>query len=356
VQDGVLYRRFHYHDGRTKFLQIIMPSNLRTDFVRMAHGGMTGGHFGIRRTQAQVLRRAYWVGWRRFVEKFCQQCCTCNQVHRGKPPKQGRLKPLEANGPMDRLHIDLCGPFIRSEGYAWILTCIDAYTRYLIAVPLRDKTAQSVANALVSHVFCRIGLCRQIISDLGPEFQNELFRHLCQLLHVQQLRTTSYRPNCNGRIERAHRSLNSLMAKIVSDSQRDWSHHLGMCVMAYNVSRQESTSFSPFYLMYGREAICPLDLLLETPQSDISPNINEYAEDLTARLKSAFQLVESHMKTQVQRMKRNYDANVRIKTFKRTILFGTIIREGTKDDHQNGVVFTLVLIGLCPFSMMLITS
>jgi transposase InsO family protein len=316
VEDGILYRRFHNSEGATRFMQTIMPSSLRTEFIRLAHGGMTGGHFGIRRTQYQVLRRAYWVGWRRCVETFCRQCSTCNQVHRGKPPKQGRLKPFESNGPMDRLHIDLCGPFTRSDGYSWILTCVDAYTRYLIAVPLRDKTAVSVAKALVSNVFCRIGLCRQIISDLGSEFQNELFKHLCQLLHVQQLRTTSYRPNCNGKVERVHRSLNSLMAKVVSDSQRDWSRYLGMCVMAYNVSRQESTSYSPFFLMHGREAICPLDLLIDTPQEDAPADVNEFAEALTERLRSAFRVVEEHMKTQVQRMKRNYDANVRSKSFK----------------------------------------
>jgi hypothetical protein len=117
-------------------------------------------------------------------------------------------------------------------------------------------------------------------------------------------------------VERVLHSLNSLMAKIVSDSQRDCSHHLGMCVIAYNVSRQEATSYSPFYLMHGQEAICPLDLLLDTPQEDAPPNINDYAEDLKTRLKLAFRLVADHMKTQVQRMKKNYDANVRRKAFR----------------------------------------
>ena len=169
---------------------------------------------------------------------------------------------------MDRLHVDLCGPFPRSNGNAWILTCVDAYTRYLIAVPLRDKSAISVAEALMANVFCNIGLCRQIVSDLGREFQNEIIQQLCQLLHINQLRTTSYRPNTNGRVERVHRSLNSLMAKVVSETQRDWCRHLPACVMAYNVSKHEATSFSPYYLMHGREAICPLDLIVDTPQPD----------------------------------------------------------------------------------------
>ena len=210
-----------------KFLQLIVPDSLRKDFVQRAHGGLTGGHFGIRRTQDEVQRRAYWVGWRRFVERQCQQCDVCSRVHRGQPPKQGKLKPLLANGPMDRLHIDLCGdlcgPFPRSNGFTWILTCIDAFTRYLTAVPLKEKTAIVVARALIENVFCKLGMARQIVSDLGPEFQNSILRSLCAQLPVNKLRTT--RPNCNGRIERVHRSLNSPTAKVVSDTLTDWSHH-----------------------------------------------------------------------------------------------------------------------------------
>ena len=315
INEGVLYRRFHTPDGNTKFLQLIVPASLRQEFVRQAHGGVTGGHFGIRRSQDQVMRRGYWVGWRRFVERFCKQCPVCNQVHRGEPPKQGQLKPMLSNGPMDRLHIDLCGKFSRSDGNAWILTCVDAYTRFLIAVPIRDKSARTVAEALMNHVFGIWGMSRQLVSDLGPEFQNDILKQLCSLLHVHQLRTTSYRPNANGKVERVHRSLNSLMAKVVSDNQKDWSSVLPLCVLAYNMSKSEATSFSPYYLMHGREAICPLDLLLDTPREDYPVDLNDFADQLVERLKSAFRIVAEHTKTQIQRMKRNYDTRVKPKAF-----------------------------------------
>jgi hypothetical protein len=212
VEKGVLYQKFQSGERETLYLQLIVPENLRHKFVSQSHGRLTGGYFGIRRTQDKVCRRGYWVGWRNYMDRFCKRYPICSQVHRGKPPKQGKLKPLEANGPMDKLHIDLCGPFPLSKGYNCIMTGVDAYIRYLIAIPLRDKTATSITDTLVTHVFCRIELCRQLITDLGPEFQNEIFRHLCSLLLVRQLRTTSYRPNCDGKGERVHRSLNMMMA------------------------------------------------------------------------------------------------------------------------------------------------
>ena len=110
------------------------------------------------------------------------------------------------------------------------------------------------------------------------------------------------------------------MAKVVSDTQRDWSCHLPACVMAYNVSRNEATSFSPYFLMHGRDAICPMDLIVNTPQPDAPSDVNQYAEQLVERLKDAFRAVATHGIKQVERMKRNYDANVRKAEFKQNQL------------------------------------
>ena len=73
-------------------------------------------------------------------------------VHRGKPPEQASLKQLGVIGPMDRLHADPVGPYPRNKTLSCILTCIDAYNRHLVAVPLKDKTAVAVAEALMSSI------------------------------------------------------------------------------------------------------------------------------------------------------------------------------------------------------------
>ena len=130
VRDGILYRDFVHADGSRKWLQVIVPAALRMELVRVAHDCPTGGHFGQRRTADQVQRRAYWPSWRQAVERCCRECEVCARVHRGRPPRQGPLQPLDVNGPMDRLHIDLCGPFPRSDGKVYILTCVEAFTLY----------------------------------------------------------------------------------------------------------------------------------------------------------------------------------------------------------------------------------
>jgi hypothetical protein len=142
---------------------------------------------------------------------------------------------------------------------------IDAYTRFLITLPLRNKSAVNVVNVLVERVFLSFGCCRSLVSDQDTEFCNDVLNEVTNLLGIHKLRTTAYQTAANGRVERVHRTLNTLFCKVVSDDQKDWQDHLPMVTAAYNASCHESTGFSPFYILFGREYCTPIDLTLKSP-------------------------------------------------------------------------------------------
>ena len=56
----------------------------------------------------------------------------------------------------------------------------------------------------------------QLLSDEGPEFGSELFLEMCRAMGIDKLQASPYRPACNGMLERYHRTLNSMIGKIVS--------------------------------------------------------------------------------------------------------------------------------------------
>ena len=214
------------------------------------------------------------------------------------------MKTYEANGAGDRIHIDLTGPHPTSrQGHVYILTAIDAYTRYLVAVPLRNKSALTVAGALVEHVFLPFGSYRSLVSDQGKEFCNAVLEEITTMLGIDKSRTTAYRPSANGRVERVHRTLNTLMSKVIDEHQRDWAERLPMIVAAYNASVNEATDFSPFYLMYGREYKTPLDVTLEVDAPYAAGTTSDYGYQLRERLQAAYTTVNKHMNSRTQRMK-----------------------------------------------------
>ena len=62
---------------------------------------------------------------------------------------------------------------VTSSGNRYILTTTDYFTKYVEAVPIKDKSAESVAKAIYK-VFCRRGSPVHIISDQGREFVNKV--------------------------------------------------------------------------------------------------------------------------------------------------------------------------------------
>ena len=173
--DGVLYRQWTSLDGLHKRLQLVPPQCVRKELIKVAHEGNSGGHLGIRRTRAQVERRAYWTGWADEVGLFCKACGPCAKYHRGTLKRRGELAPTRVGDPWECMAIDLTVSHPPSRGgYIYILTVIDLFSKWAMAVPLRNKEAATVAHALDVQVFSLFGTPLQLLSDQGPEFESEL--------------------------------------------------------------------------------------------------------------------------------------------------------------------------------------
>jgi len=250
-------------------MQKVVPYHYRREIAADMHRGLNGGHLGIQRTTLQVQRRFYWPGWSRDVRLALMQCEQCARFKRPRPHHQGRLKPMLTGEPWERIGVDVTGPHPKSaKGNVYILTLIDHFTKWAEMFPMRNQEASTVARILVDRVFCTHGLPLQLHTDQGPNFESQLFKEICRVLSVDKIRTTAYKPSTNGNVERLHGTLNSILAKWVSSKHRDLDDRLPAVAFAYRTSVQESTGFTPFFLMFGREATLPADIVYGPPPMD----------------------------------------------------------------------------------------
>jgi len=114
LQDGVLYRRFHYLDGTTNFLQIVLPTKIRHPYIErlLAHIG----HFERAKTCMAVSRRTYFPGWWSCTGLLVRNCATFNLHQQGhQMPCQATLKPMKEFCPMAELYTDLVGPLLEGR-------------------------------------------------------------------------------------------------------------------------------------------------------------------------------------------------------------------------------------------------
>jgi len=262
VHDGLVYRRCQDTPrGEADYMQLLLPHADVQDVLCQCHGGAVGGHFGEKKTMDQVKRRFYWNRWKEDVSRFCRQCHQCVRYHRGKLRKQGLLRPVVPGAPFERWYIDLTGPHPKSaQGHLWILTCMDSFTKWAEAFPLRSKEAEPIAKILVERVFSRFGVPLSILSDQGREVDGRIMREVCRLFGIEKLRTTPYKPSTN-QVERFHCTLNSILGKTVAEHQRDWDSRLVFAMSAYRATQHTATGYSPNFLVLGRETRAPPDIV-----------------------------------------------------------------------------------------------
>jgi len=82
--------------------QVILPTDVRRDFVKKVHEVMTGGHLGRIKTEVQVSRRAYWPGWKSDVAAVRRRAPHAHSISGVVlDPKKPPLKPLITGDPWE---------------------------------------------------------------------------------------------------------------------------------------------------------------------------------------------------------------------------------------------------------------
>ena len=186
------------------------------------------------------------------------------------------------------------------------MSMIDRFTRWVELAPVADIRAETVADALVCHLVLRHGCPQQLLSDRGSQFTSRLFRRVPQRLRIDIIFTTAYHPQTNGQVERFNSSIAACLSAFVKEDQSDWDCYLQAVAFAYCTSLVDVVQNTPYYLVYGRDARLPSDVIWGTP-SDIDDD-EEYGIYVTRRLRRAFELARSSQSSADAQRKLYYDA------------------------------------------------
>ena len=226
------------------------------------------------------------------------------------PPKwKAALKPVKTGYPMQLVAVDILGPLPESDaGNSYLLVIGDYFTRWMEAFPIPNQEAITVARALVDKFFCRFDLPEQLHSDQGRQFESELLQQICNILRIKKSRTTPYHPQSDGVVERFNRTLISMLSTCATEHPFKWEDYVQKVCMTYNTSVQLTTSFTPYFLMFGCEARLPIDLTFSQPAQ--STSATEYAAQLRTSLNEAYQMVRERVGMKQNRQKEVYDKRI----------------------------------------------
>ena len=313
IRDGILVRQIYDCVTGKEVYQTVLPSVLRQSVLHQLHDLRLVGHLGIQRTVQRVKQRFYWPGITLDVTRWCAKCNVCAS-RKGKPnPRRAPLTQLPTGAPFDRIALDILDTHKpTSKGYRYILVISDYFTKYTDAFPLRRHTAKAVAQILLHRWIFYHAVPKAIHSDQGKEFESAIFRNLTTLLQAEKIRTTPYRPQSDGQVERMNRTILGMLSAFVSERGTDWDTYLPYVMMAYRTSVHASTGCTPQLMVYGREANLPIDLVYSpTNPPDLPACGPEYVEFIRDAIRTAHEFARDHLHQAAVRQKKGYDAHAK---------------------------------------------
>ncbi|XP_076465997.1 uncharacterized protein LOC143297483 [Babylonia areolata] len=315
---GVLMRQFKDHRGQAT--QICVPRPLSSTVLRLGHEAPMSGHLGFRRTQQRIFPHFYWPGMCGDIKCFVLSCNRCQKtVSKGQVPRVPLVKMPLMTEPFSRVAVDIVGPIAPASesGCRYILTMVDYATRYPEAVPLKDITSESVAEALF-NMWTRTGIPSEVLTDRGTQFTSLVMQEVYRLLSVRGLTTTPYHAQCNRLVERFNATLKTMLRRLSHERPRAWDRWIPALLFAYREVPQESTGYSPFELLYGRTVRGPMQILREHwlhPERSEVQTAAEYVVDLRNKIAESCTLAQQNLEKAARRYKRHFDAKAKRREF-----------------------------------------
>ncbi|CAG2252792.1 unnamed protein product [Mytilus edulis] len=325
LEDGILK---HFYSKRCKQVprherlvkQIAVPRILRDDVLRSYHDCILGGgHQGFDRTYSSLRNKYFWPSMYEDIKQYVKTCEVCQQSKRNYGAKRPPLKPQISDDIFSRWHMDiLSGLPTTPDKYKHVLLVVDSYSKWSEIFPLKTQEAGEVAGILYREIITRYGAPRVLISDRGRNFTSNLVKALSEMFQITRHLTSSYHPQTNGSVERMNSVILQSIRSYAKDQQDDWVHLLPGIMMAYRATpATQSTDFSPFFLLFGREMCLPIDTSL-IPKEHLAQDHRIFLGRILQNLERTRKIASENIEVAQERNKRQYDKTAQEPEFRPT--------------------------------------
>ena len=223
------------------------------------------------------------------VEKYVS---TCNRYLRRKSTANMRAPMVNVNTtyPLELVCFDFLS-IEPSKGFSNILVITDHFTKFELAIPTKNQTAKTTAEAFYNNFVVHYGLCN--------------------ITNIKNTHTSIYHPRGNAGPERFNRTLLGMLGTLENSQKKHWTDHIKHLVYCYNCTPHESTRISPFELMFGRKAKLPMDTRFEQVTEYRSKETKEYIDDLKLKMEKTKEIVQGYVIKAKAKQKKYYDMKAR---------------------------------------------
>jgi hypothetical protein len=228
-----------------------------------------------------------------------------------------------------------------SKGQHFMLVAMDYFTKWTRVVPLKNMTHKEVILFITEHIIHRFGISQTLTTDQGTSYVSSQVREFIESYNIRLLNSSPYYAQANGQAESSNKTLIKIIKKKIEDNLRRWQEVLSEALWAHRISGHGATKVTPFELVYGHEAVLPIEVNPATyrlaKQNELSAV--EYHDSMMDNIDEVIdkrlQALKEIEKDKI-RVARAYNKKVKLKSFQvSNLVWKTILPVGTKD-HKFG--------------------
>jgi transposase InsO family protein len=176
------------------------------------------------------------------------------------------LQMIPPSRPFALWGLDIVGLFPRTVGgFRFLYITIDKFIKWSEATSVVKINKQSTVKFIKSTI-CRFGVPNRITTDNGSQFTSGAFQGYCEDLGIQICYASVAHPESNGQVERANaKMLKGLKTRTYDGWKKHgkkWIDELPCALWGNRTSPSQATSEMPFFMVYGAEAVLPLEVTM----------------------------------------------------------------------------------------------
>jgi len=218
-----------------------------------------------------------------------------------------------------------------------MLSMMDYFSKWIETEAFRNVTESEVILFIKRNIITRYGIPSVIRCDNGTQFIGNKTQRFCDKWNIQLIPSTPYNPRSNGQAESSNKIIINILKRKLMAKRGKWAEELPLVLWADRTTTKNSTGQTPFSLVYGCEAVIPVEVALPTARYGLNTpeaNIQEVADvlDLVQGLREQASI---RMASYQQAVARSYNQNVRIRAFQVGDLVIRKVLQNTKD-HSAG--------------------
>jgi transposase InsO family protein len=241
------------------------------ELLREIHQGECGHHASSRDIVGKAFRHGfYWPTALKDAEEMVKTCNGCQRFAKKRHAPASALKTIPITWPFAVWGLDMVGPFRTARGgMTHLLVMVDKFTKWIEAKPIR-KLDGSTAVTFLKDIILRYGYPHSIITDNGSNFAGGVFARFCGEKGIQMDLASVAHPESNGQVEKANGLiLAGIRPQLVEPLERAagcWIEELPSVLWSLRTTPNRSVGFTPFFLVYGAEAVLPTDVEHDAPR------------------------------------------------------------------------------------------